>query len=146
MIDKKDENILNILKNNARLSMQALSKKLEMPTTTIYNRVKKLEADGIIEKYTIKVNERKTGRAISAYIGVVFNYDELKKNNITQHEIARQCREKENVQMVDVITGGNDMILKLTTRDVNELDKFVTGYLQGFPGVERTQTMIVLGE
>ncbi|MBS3054735.1 MAG: Lrp/AsnC family transcriptional regulator [Candidatus Aenigmarchaeota archaeon] len=146
MIDKKDENILSVLRKNARLSMQALSKKLNMPTTTVYNRIKKLEEDGVIEQYTVKVNEQKAGKTITAYIGIVFNYDELKKNGITQHDIAKQCREKENVQLADVITGGNDMIIKVTARDVNEMDKFVTSYIQNFPGVERTNTMIVLGE
>ena len=135
MIDKKDENILSVLRKNARLSMQALSKKLNMPTTTVYNRIKKLEEDGVIEQYTVKVNEQKAGKTITAYIGIVFNYDELKKNGITQHDIAKQCREKENVQLADV-----------TARDVNEMDKFVTSYIQNFPGVERTNTMIVLGE
>ncbi|MBI4019107.1 MAG: Lrp/AsnC family transcriptional regulator [Candidatus Aenigmarchaeota archaeon] len=146
MIDKKDENILSVLKRNARLSMQALSKKLNMPTTTVYNRIKKMEEDGVIEQYTVKLNEQKIGKTITAYIGIVFNYEELKKNRITQHEIARQCREKENVQLADVITGGNDMIIKVTARDVNEMDRFVTSYIQNFPGVERTNTMIVLGE
>src|SRR3989344_5013632 len=103
MIDKKDENILSVLRKKAR-------------------------------------------KTITAYIGIVFNYDELKKNGITQHDIAKQCREKENVQLADVITGGNDMIIKVTARDVNEMDKFVTSYIQNFPGVERTNTMIVLGE
>ena len=49
-MDEKDEKILKLLKENSKLTTQQISKKTLIPITTIHNRIKKLEKEGIIKK------------------------------------------------------------------------------------------------
>ena len=54
-IDQKDQIILTLLEQNSRASIQLLSKATGMPASTVHHRVKKLEREGIIKKYTIEL-------------------------------------------------------------------------------------------
>jgi len=53
-LDDKDWQILEILKDNAKLTSHKISKKTAIPITTVHNRIKKLEMNGIIKKYAPK--------------------------------------------------------------------------------------------
>ena len=65
-MDSKDEKILEVLRENSRLSAQQISRKTLIPITTVHNRMKKLVTEGIIKKFTIDVNPVKIGKTLAA--------------------------------------------------------------------------------
>ena len=58
-INEKDRKILDVLKKNAKLTTSQISKKTNIPITTVHNRIKKLEQQEIIKGYTIVLNQEK---------------------------------------------------------------------------------------
>ncbi|HME87090.1 MAG TPA: winged helix-turn-helix transcriptional regulator [Candidatus Nanoarchaeia archaeon] len=60
-MDEKDRLILQELKKNSNRSVQEIAKATKVPSTTVHNRIKRLEKDGSIKQYTIKIDSRKTG-------------------------------------------------------------------------------------
>ena len=58
-MDEKDEQILQILLINSKLSTHQISKKTGIPITTVHNRIKKLTKKGIIKGYTIVIDHKK---------------------------------------------------------------------------------------
>lgn len=146
ILDKKDLAILGALTENARLSSQEISKKTLIPISTVHHRIKKLEKEGIIEKYTVVLNKKKLGKEIAAYVLITVDYKLLKDIKISQHELAKKLKKNEFVEEAAMVTGGTDIIIKIRIKNIDELDEFVTKYLRNIDGVERTQTMVILNE
>jgi len=145
-MDEKDEKILMLLKENSKLTTHQISKKTLMPITTVHNRIKKLEKEGIIEGYTIRLNNKKIGRPIAAYVHIVVDYKLMKEKKISQHELAKKLKQREFVEEASMVAGPTDIIIKVRVKDIEELDNFVTKYLRNVEGIEKTQTMVVLNE
>ncbi|MBI2076652.1 MAG: Lrp/AsnC family transcriptional regulator [Candidatus Aenigmarchaeota archaeon] len=144
MMDKKDIMILKELRGNGRLSAQQIAKKTKIPVTTVFNRVKRMEKAGVIKGYTVTVDEGKIGRNIAAYISITVDYNLLKRKGVSQQQLAAKLRQHEFVDEVDMITGTSDIIVKIRTMDMSQLNEFVTKYLRNVDGVERTQTSVIL--
>ena len=145
-LDKKDAAVLAALKDNARLSTHQISRKLRIPVTTVHNRIKKLEREGIIRSYTTVVDHKKLGRPLSAFILITVDYKLLKEIKRTQYELAQQLLKNPCVEMSAMLTGASDIILRARFRDMDELNDFITIYLRNVEGIEKTQTAIVLNE
>lgn len=144
MTDKKDMKILEILRNDGKLSSQKISNLTKIPVTTVHNRVKRLERKGVINRYTIDINYEKLGKEIEAYVILTVDYKLLKGEKISQHKLAEKLKQHEFVEEVSMITAIGDIILKVRTSKVSQLDEFVTKYLRNIDCVEKTQTSLIL--
>ena len=145
-LDKKDMAVLAALKDNARLSTHQISRKLRIPVTTVHNRIKKLEREGMVKGYTVVVDHKKLGRPLSAFILITVDYKLLKEIKRTQYELAQQLLKNPCVEMSAMLTGASDIIIRARFRDMDELNEFITVYLRNVEGIEKTQTAIVLNE
>jgi len=146
MVDNKDLLILHALKENAKASVVQISKNTGLPATTIHNRIKKLEKNGIIKGYTIRIDHKKAGKEISAIVLIVVNYNAIKSKKMTQHDLAKEIAKMPNVEEASVVTGQADIILKARARNMDELNQIVTVDLRNTDGVENTVTMVILSE
>ncbi len=146
ILDEKDKRILDILKDNSRFSTQQIAKKTRIPITTVHNRIKKLEKEGVIKGYTFTPDYKKIGKHIAAYILITVDYTLLKKIGVSQHDLAKKIKKNPDVEGVSMVAGSTDILLNVRVADMDALDEFVTKYLRNVDGVERTQTMIVLHE
>ncbi|MBT6023416.1 Lrp/AsnC family transcriptional regulator, partial [Candidatus Woesearchaeota archaeon] len=109
-LDDKDMDILSLLKKNAKKTTQQISRELNIPITTIHNRIKKLESEGIISKYTVVFNHKKLGKNISArlMIRVTKLADQFKI-----------CNDLLNIDCVDKvyqITGDYDIVASVRVK------------------------------
>lgn len=145
-MDKKDKLILDLITENCRLTTQQMSKKLHIPITTIHNRIKKLEEEGVIKGYKAILNNKKIGKPIAAYVLIMVDYKMLKEMKISQHELAKRLRNNEFVEEAAITTGRNDIIIKVRVSDIDQLDNFVTQYLRNINGIDKTETMVILNE
>ena len=146
VLDKKDEAIITSLKENAKLSTQQIAKRTRIPITTVHNRIKKLEREGVIKGYTVVLDNKKIGKPLAAYILVTVDYGLLKEIKKSQYELAQQLLRHPAVESSAMITGASDIIIKARCSSIDELNEFVTVYLRNVLGVEKTQTAIVLNE
>ena len=70
MIDQIDLQIIQLLKENSRLQWKEIGEIIHMTGQGVAARIHKMEELGVIEKYTLKVNEKKLGRELTAFITV----------------------------------------------------------------------------
>jgi len=144
-VDNKDRKIIAELVQDSRQTTGRLSKKLNIPVTTVHNRIKKLVRMGVIINYTLNLDHNLLGRPIPAYIGVTINYN-VPGKKINQTEIAKEIKELEEVYEVYIMTGGSDILVKVLAKDISDLNVFVTEKLRNIEGIDKTQTAIILKE
>ena len=145
-MDEKDVKILDVLKKNARLSVKSIARLTGIPVTTVHNRIKKMEKEGLIKGYTLSLDYTKLGKPIMAYILITVDYKLLKNMKKTQHQLAEELKKNDFVEEVDMVTGRNDIIVKVRVSDIQELSNFVTRDLRNINGIDKTETVIVLRE
>lgn len=143
-IDEKDLKIIEILKDHAEFTTRQIAKKTLLPITTIHNRIRKLQKEGIIRKYTIKLDNTKLGKSFVSYILVSVNLAVLKQKHKTQHDLANELKKFYFVERADIVTGGTDMVVIMRVKDVEEFDNCLLNKLQLVEGIEKTQTLIVI--
>ena len=142
-LDDKDHIILNVLREHAKWSTQQISKKTRIPITTVHNRIRKLESSGIIKGYTTILDDKLTGD-INSFVMIYVMYHLPDGKVINQEELAAKIRANKYVEEVNIITGATDLIAKVRTKTIDELNDFVIKYLRSISGIDRTQTLVVL--
>ena len=139
-LDDKDIDILSLLKKNAKNTTQQISRELNIPITTVHNRIKKLESSGIIEKYTVVLNQSKLGRKVSARLA-------LRVTKLAdQYKICNDVLNIDCVDKVYQVTGDYDIIASVRVRDIEELHSLIMMQLRTMPEIQNTSTTIVLKE
>jgi len=146
ILDEKDQQIIEVLKDNSNLSTSKIAKLTKIPITTVHNRIKRLEKNKIILNYTVNLDYKKIGKRIAAFVLVSVDYKALKAQGISQHEMARTLMSYPHVEETSLITGGADIIIKIRCYDIGDLDNFITIELRNIEGIDTTQTMVVLHE
>ena len=124
-LDEKDLEILKLLKDNSRLTSRQIYKKTRIPITTIHNRIKKLEENGVIKNFTLNLDHKKLGQPILAYILITINYTLPTGKKTTQEEVARKIRTYSNIEEINIVTGLVDMLILGRFKDIEELYDFV---------------------
>ena len=136
MIDDLDKQILRLLSKNARLSFREIAMKLDISTSTVSARVKRMEDQNLLRGYVVDVDPRALGYELTALIGVRIAHGKLLD---VQRTVARDDR----VFAVYDTTGEWDSILLARFKGTRDLDSFVKKVLS-IGDVERTNTMVVL--
>jgi len=136
LLDELDTRILRRLNENARKSFRDIARELRVSISTISNRVKRLEKEGIVLGYAPLLDEKKLGYDVLAVIGIRISKGKLLE---VQRKIARDDR------VVDVydVTGDYDSMIIARLRNTRELDTFIKR-LVAMENVERTYTHVVL--
>lgn len=145
MLDEKDVQILELLKLNSKLSTYKIARKTLIPVTTVHNRIKKLEKQGIIQKYTVVVDNKKLGQPITAYILVHYDIS-LWGKKISREEFRKKILELPNVETIEYLTGRFDILLKVQLKDMEELNTIILDKLRQIPGIGSSETFFVLEE
>ncbi len=135
-LDPLDQRILELLKEDARRSSRKISQILNIATSTVISRIKKMESLGIIRGYTLNIDYQKLGFDFPVIIDVNVSKGKL-------FEVERKIAQNDNVIAVYDITGEFDISILAVFRERKELDKFVKE-LQKMEFVERTYTKLIL--
>ncbi len=143
-LDEKDWKLLEILARDCKLSTFEISKKTGMPITTVHNRIKRLEAAGVITGYAAQIDKKKLGKGVVAYILVTVTYHPTPGKTVSQVELAKRLDNFEEVEEAAIVAGGTDIVLKVRVDDIDALNRFVITKLRSIEGIENTQTLIAL--
>ena len=131
-MDEKDKILLNELKKNSKRSVQELSKATKIPSTTVYNRIKALEKEGIIKHYSVKLDNKKVGK-IQAFFEVTVNPNAVS-------EFIKKIKADE----IYSIAGDYQFLIKATFNDLGGVYSFTAQLQQA--KAEKVKTTIVLDE
>jgi len=138
----KNGKILEVLKENSRLSSGKISKKTGIPATTIFNRIKKMEKEGIIKKYTVDLDYKKIGIGIQAFVFVSQDYKAFDREK--QEKMLDRIAKEPGIDNVFRISGRYDLLIIFRAKDIDELDEFLIKLQEENYGILKTETMVVL--
>jgi len=142
-IDKKDVQILRIIQRNSKITTREIAKQLNLPVTTVFTRIKKLEQKGIIKEYRAILDAKKLGKSTTAFILASFTYRTPNKELLSQRKLAKEIAKFPEVQEVHIITGDWDLLIKVKAENVEAIGKFVIDKLRLVKGIEKTLTCVV---
>jgi Lrp/AsnC family leucine-responsive transcriptional regulator len=145
-LDEKDIQVLEELKQNAKRTTSQISKRINLPITTVHNRIKKLEKLGVIKNYTVELDYKKLDKPLAAYVMVTVVYMLPSGIKVMQEDVAKEIKGLAGVESVELLTGVTDILVKVRVKDVEELNKFIIKQLRKIEGVDKAQTSVVLSE
>lgn len=141
-MDAIDKNLLQLLQTDTKKTTKELSVKLNLSVTAVYERIKKLEREGIIDKYVALLNRNKINKGF-----VVFCHLKLLQHT---KEFINQF-EKEVVKLNEVlecfhVSGDYDYILKICVKDMEEYREFMVTKLTSLQHIGSTHSTFMIGE
>jgi len=136
-----DQRILGELQKRGRVSLKEIARKLHIPVSTVHEKVKRLEREGLIKSYHALLNSEALGFGVTSFILVSVDYSSSQKPD--QQKLAKKISSLKNVQEVQIISGDWDILVKIKARSVRSAGDFVTKHLRKISGVGKTKTMVV---
>ena len=133
--DDLDMKILSELTKDASISIPQLSKKLNINSSVLYSRIKRLTKRELIRKFTVIINESQLGINIKATVGI--NRDPKLKEPIHNELIKIP-----EIRSLIEVTGRFDVILSVNTRTLEELHKVVIERIGKIEGIQATETFV----
>ena len=143
-VDDKDLRLLALLQDNSKASVQQLAKQTGMPPTTVHNRIKRLEQLGIVKGYSVKVDWSKAGKPLLAHVLITFEHIMPTGGKVHLEDAAQEIKDISGVEEVSILTGTTDILAKVRAKSIEELSEVIVKKLRTVPGVDKTQTMLVL--
>ena len=135
-MDDTDRELISLLRADARTPVVTLAKKLRVARATVQNRMAKLEADGTIVGYTLRLRPEADGHRIRALTSI-----EVSGNH--GEEVRRVLRGNPNVVALHTTNGRWDLIAELRTDTLESFDR-VLNAIRNVPGITNTETSILL--
>jgi DNA-binding Lrp family transcriptional regulator len=138
-LDDTDRALVELLRGDGRASVRALADELHISRATAYARLDRLQREGVITGYAARVDPERYGYGISAYVYL----------KISQHSwkaVRRRVQQIDEVWHAALVSGENDLVLLVRTRDAGSLRDLVLNDLQTMPDVVSTQTVLILDE
>ncbi|MDO4204858.1 MAG: Lrp/AsnC family transcriptional regulator [Selenomonadaceae bacterium] len=136
-MDDTDKRILKKLQQNARVTLSELAGDVSLSVPAVSERLKKLEQSGVIRQYTAILNPQELGKELVAHIFLRFD---TPKNS---DRFAELVKNEGEVTACYYITGDFDYLIKVVTENTTTLARLLAR-IKNFPGVVKTQTIIVL--
>ncbi|MDA8924009.1 Lrp/AsnC ligand binding domain-containing protein [Flavobacteriaceae bacterium] len=139
-IDGIDKILLNGLMQNARMSINQLSKQVGISGAAVHQRIKKLEKSGLIEGSQITINPKQLGYTTLAFVGI---YLDKAMNNPSA---VTQLKKINEVIECHYTTGDWSVLVKILCKDNEHLMNLLNNQIQKIPGISRTETFISLDQ
>ena len=131
-VDNLDLRIISELSDDAAISIPKLSKKIDVNTSVVYSRIKRLLKRKIIEKYTIEVNDKELGYTVKSFTGI--NIDSKQRDNVINGLF-----EINGVREISEVTGRFDILITMHAKNLAEMHHLISegiGKIQGIIGSE----------
>ncbi|ACV69242.1 Lrp/AsnC family transcriptional regulator [Desulfohalobium retbaense] len=137
MIDDTDRHILHILQENARASNASIARQIGMAPSAVLERIRKLEKRGVIQGYEVKLNAKKLGLALTAFIRVG------SEERVGSTQTGRNLAQLPEVQEVHHVAGPDCYLVKVHVPDNESLGQLLQRF-GAIEGVSYTHTVLVL--
>jgi Lrp/AsnC family leucine-responsive transcriptional regulator len=136
-MDHIDTKILHCLTEDARMNASQISQKVNLSVSAVIERMKKMEASGLIRGYTAVIDEEKAGLGVQALLSIRLEHPKYNE------EFNRQMCNHAHVIECFYITGDFDYIARIGVASSQELTRVLNDIKQ-IPGVSLTRTYVVL--
>ncbi|THB78629.1 MAG: Lrp/AsnC family transcriptional regulator [Desulfobulbaceae bacterium] len=139
-LDQIDIKILDVLQQDGRITNARLAEIVGISAPSMLERVKKLVAAGVIDRYVALLNHQLLGYELMAMVVVSLSLHQVS----SLRTVIDQLAALEEVQECYQLTGDVDFLLKVVTRNMESYTSFVNNKLSGIPGIQNIKTSFVL--
>lgn len=140
-LDIIDLKLLKILQNNAKLTTKDIAVRVNLSSTPVYERIKRLEKEGLIEKYVAIVNAEKVGKQLTVFCNITLKEHTKEIGNKFVRDIISL---KEVVECYN-ISGDYDFLLKIMVKDMKHYQSFVINDLGLVKNIGSAHSTFVIG-
>jgi Lrp/AsnC family leucine-responsive transcriptional regulator len=137
-LDGTDRQILTLVQKDSSLAQAEIGKRVGLSTAAVHERVKKLEAAGVIKRWTAVVDPTAVGAQVCAFVEVFFEHPRFEKGFI------ERAKKLDAVLECHHITGEFSLLLKVRVADMPALQELLLERLSSQEGVRQTRTVMVL--
>ena len=138
--DKQDLAILRVLLADSRKGLQEIGKEVGLSTTSCWNRIKRMEAAGAIQGYTVKVDLSQLGYRDSVI--VLVNLES--HSDETLYEFGRTLETIPEVLEAFLISGDYDYYIRIAVQDTRDYERLLRERLYKIPGIRHSKSSFVL--
>ena len=136
-LDDIDVRILALLQEHCKMPLAKIGQRVGLSAPAVIERIKKLEEGAVITGYSARIDARKVGCDITAFIGVLTSHPR------SIRDVEQQIEDRPEVLECHHVTGGYTLLLKVKTANTTTLEEVIS-HLRSIEGVARTETMVVL--
>ena len=137
-LDSTDKKILKYLMRDARVKVTDIASFVGMTAAAIHQRLAKIKKSGLIEGYTVELNEKLLGFNTCAFVGIFMD------RNSHYQQIVEKLNQIDEVVEAHYTTGVYGLFIKLYARDNDHLMEVLNKKIQHIKGITRTETFISL--
>jgi len=134
-IDSLDLQILSELSNDASISVPRLSKKIDVNSSVVYSRIKRLVKKKLIERFTIVVNHSELGYDVKALTGI--NMNSKKRDHIIE-----ELFKIDGISEVAEVTGRFDILVTMYSKSLDQMHKMVSERIGRIEGIQSSESFI----
>jgi DNA-binding Lrp family transcriptional regulator len=135
-LDDTDRELIALLRDDARMPVSTLAKKLRVARGTVQNRLERLQREGVIVGYTVRLRPQVEGHAIRAWMTVAVEGNRA-------DEVLRALRGDPAVVALHTTNGRWDMVAELRAESLEAFDRVLSG-VRLIDGIAQTETSILL--
>lgn len=139
-LDEFDRQIMDMLQKNARITIKEMAAVLTLSATPIFERIKRLEKNGLIDKYVALLNADLLGYKMVAFVQISLSQHNLKEvtafvDRITVFPEVMECYHT---------TGDSDFLLKILVKDMDQFNDFILNKLSNIDNLGKVKTQFAL--
>ncbi len=139
-LDKFDLAILKVLQADARASLQDISTRVGLSSTPCWNRIKRLEKDGVIQGYTIKIDPATVGLHDTVIVQLTLE----SHTDETLYDFGKALRQIPEVLEAFLVSGDYDYYLRIAVQDTRDYERLLRERLYKIPGIRHSKSSFVL--
>ena len=132
----KDQQLLAVMRGNARASTTELAQILEVSRSTVQKRLERLENEGVIAGYTVQLSSEYLDQEIKAHVMITVS------PRMTA-DIIKDMEKLDGVRAIYSVSGPHDLIAEVAAMSVTDLDNMLDEII-AIDGVERTVSSVIL--
>lgn len=139
-MDATDRRILSALQRDGRLSVTDLAAEIGLSQTPCARRLARMEADGIIDGYSARIDQARVGLPVSIFVWV--ELEKQSKDAIDAFE--RAVKGFDRVMECHLMTGSRDILMRVVAADLADFDRFLEEKLMRVPDIRSTRSSFAL--
>ena len=140
--DDATREILAALQENARMTNAELARRVGLSESPCIRRVKSLEKSGVIARYAARIDRRKVGLPVTAFVEVTM----ARQSDKATQDFLRRVRAEPHILDCHAMSGAYDYLMKVVARDMDHFSDLCMKRILKFPGVSNVQSSFSLDE
>ena len=140
-LDEIDLKLLALLQQNGKITTKEIAQRVHLSPTPVYERIKRLEKDGVIEKYVALVNAEKVGKGLIVFCDITLKEHTKEIGN----QFVKEIMSLQYVSECYNISGDYDFRLKVMVRDMKHYQEFVINDLGALKNIGSAHSTFVMG-